>query len=236
MSVNNLKQGVKLDQEKLRYDLIPPHALADLAFVYTLGSKKYGDNNYRLGINWSRIYGALMRHIEAWRKGEDIDPKDGQKHLASCAWAALTLLEYDRFRKEFDDRPAWWEEEWKMVPNYSSYEISNMGRVRKKYSMATIKRYKYTNPYKMIQLVDNGVGYKTINFHKNNKAKRFYIHRLVFELFIRPLEPKEKNNHRDGNPSNNMIWNLESIDDSGNILDAYRRGRKRVKPGETSKT
>ena len=96
--------GEKRDKGKLRYDLIPVYPLAEVARVYTIGSKKYGDNNWRSGIAYSRIVAALMRHLEAWRAGRSVDPDDGQHPLASVAWCALTLMEYEITHPEFDDR------------------------------------------------------------------------------------------------------------------------------------
>lgn len=96
--------GDKQDMGKLRYDLIPAYPLEQLARVYTIGSRKYGDNNWRSGIAYSRIVAALQRHLEMWKQGRDVDPDDGQHPLASVAWCALTLMEYEITRPEFDDR------------------------------------------------------------------------------------------------------------------------------------
>lgn len=98
------QEGRKDDTGKLRYDLIPPFALEQLARVYTYGATKYADNNWRGGLKWSRVYAALERHIQAWRKGEDLDPESKEMHLASVAWAAFTLMEYSVFKKDLDDR------------------------------------------------------------------------------------------------------------------------------------
>jgi len=94
----------KNDAEKLRYDLIPPMPLGAVAFVYTMGAHKYTDHNWRKGMAWSRVIGAMMRHLETFRKGISIDPTDGQHVLASVAWCALTLMEYERTHPELDDR------------------------------------------------------------------------------------------------------------------------------------
>lgn len=96
--------GRKDDSSKLRYDLIPPYALEALAHVYTIGAARYGDGNYLKGMDWSRVGGALMRHYEAWRKGESLDKDDGQHHLASVAWCAFTLMVYEDQCIGSDDR------------------------------------------------------------------------------------------------------------------------------------
>jgi|SRR3990167_731167 len=95
--------GVKNDSGKLRYDLVPPGPYAELAKTYTIGAKKYGDLNYRKGIKWRRLFAAMIRHAEAWRRGESLDPEDGQHHLAAVAWAAFTLMEFESIYPEGDD-------------------------------------------------------------------------------------------------------------------------------------
>ena len=97
-------EGKKNDEGKLRYDLIPTYALEELARVYTIGARKYADNNWRKGFRWGRIFGALMRHAWSWWRGERLDPVDGQHHLASVAWTAFTLMEFEKKGIGEDDR------------------------------------------------------------------------------------------------------------------------------------
>lgn len=96
--------GKKFDFGKHRYDLIPGDSLDELVKVYNYGAKKYEDENWRKGMSWKRIFGALMRHSWAWFRGEDIDPESGLHHMAHAAWQCFTLLNYSRTRPEFDDR------------------------------------------------------------------------------------------------------------------------------------
>lgn len=88
--------GVKHDQGKIRYDLIPPESLDELAMVYTVGAIKYGDRNWERGMGWGRIFAAIMRHLWAWWRREDQDQEDGISHLAHAAWGCLTLMSYAR--------------------------------------------------------------------------------------------------------------------------------------------
>ena len=98
------REGVKYDEGKLRYDLIPADALAELAAACTMGAKKYEDNNWRKGISWSRPFAALMRHAWSWFRGEDIDPESGLSHLAHASWNCFTLMNYTKTHPEFDNR------------------------------------------------------------------------------------------------------------------------------------
>ena len=97
-------KGIKHDTGKLRYDLIPWFGHQELARVFTIGAKKYGDNNWRGGFKWSRLIGAAKRHMEAFIRNEKYDLEDGQLHLSSLAWCALILMEFDEFHLGEDDR------------------------------------------------------------------------------------------------------------------------------------
>ena len=98
-------EGRKDDQNKLRYDLIPVYPLSRVAQVYTIGARKYENRNWELGLSYSRVYAAMQRHAQAYWGGETSDPVDGQHHLASVAWCALALMEYEQTHPELDDRP-----------------------------------------------------------------------------------------------------------------------------------
>jgi hypothetical protein len=98
--------AVKHDGGKLRYDLLPSDALAELVRVYGIGAAKYGDRNWENGMDWGRVYAAMLRHSQRWWGGERDDPEDGQHHLASVAWCALTLLAYELRGVGTDTRPS----------------------------------------------------------------------------------------------------------------------------------
>lgn len=99
-----MAEGRKYDGGKLRYDLLPIRPLAEVVKVYTLGAKKYADRNWELGIEWSRVYGALQRHANAYWGGEVLDSELGTNHLASVIWCALALMEFEQTHPELDDR------------------------------------------------------------------------------------------------------------------------------------
>lgn len=102
----DLVEGTKFDGGKARYDLIPPEALDELAHLYAFGASKYADRNWEKGINYSRVFAALMRHAWAWWRGERIDPETGLSHMASVAWNAFALFTYDkRGMTQYNDNP-----------------------------------------------------------------------------------------------------------------------------------
>ena len=67
----------KFDGGKTRYDLVPPKVIQGIAEVLTFGANKYGANNWKSVDDPERYVGALYRHLEAYRKGEIIDPERG---------------------------------------------------------------------------------------------------------------------------------------------------------------
>ena len=107
---NTIKpEGRKNDAAKLRLELVPPEAVTALGAILTYGAAKYEDRNWEKGIKYSRVYGALMRHLTAWWGGEHDDPETGMSHLwhAMACVSFLTSFEargMDR-TQGLDDRP-----------------------------------------------------------------------------------------------------------------------------------
>ena len=89
---------------KARLDLVPTAAIEQIAQVLTFGAGKYGDNNWCRGARWGRYYSALLRHVFAWWRGENLDPETGLSHLAHAGCCLLFLMEYQRNNWGSDDR------------------------------------------------------------------------------------------------------------------------------------
>lgn len=102
--------GVKFDQDKARYDLIPPEVEEALARVLTYGAAKYSERNWELGMKWGRPYAALRRHMAAWWAGQDLDPETGMSHLWHAACCIAFLVAFEARGTGTDDRPVQPEE------------------------------------------------------------------------------------------------------------------------------
>lgn len=83
----------KNDLGKARWDLLPLEAVAKIVEIYTYGAAKYGPNNWqKLDDFENRYYAAMMRHLEAHRRGEMYDKESGFLHLAHVGWGAIALI------------------------------------------------------------------------------------------------------------------------------------------------
>jgi len=94
------EKGVKL----ARFDLLPPDALRQVAEHYGRGAEKYAERNWELGYEWSKAFGAMMRHAWAFWGGEDIDPETGSHHLAAAVFHCFSLMTWTKTHPEFDNR------------------------------------------------------------------------------------------------------------------------------------
>jgi hypothetical protein len=99
--------GLKFDDGKERYDLLPPDAIRAIVRVLTYGSVKYAPRNWEKGIAYSRLIAASRRHEAAWEMGEDFDPETGIHHLAHKACCDIMMLAQElRGMTNFDDIPS----------------------------------------------------------------------------------------------------------------------------------
>lgn len=101
-----LEEGIKHDEDKVRMDLLSPLFLLNTADVLTYGAKKYEAHNWLKGINYSRVFAAMQRHLWAWWNGEENDPETGLSHLSHASCCLMFLLHYQASERfpEFDDR------------------------------------------------------------------------------------------------------------------------------------
>lgn len=127
-------------------------------------------------------------------------------------------------------------EEWKDVVGYEGmYQVSNTGKVRSvdrvsKCKNGMIRTIKGRELYFTTSKLDERkhLPRYSVQLWKNNQAKLFPVHRLVATAFIPNPEGKPTVNHKDGNPLNNNVDNLEWTTYSENQKHAYANGL--VKP------
>ena len=99
------------------------------------------------------------------------------------------------------------EEIWKSVPGYEGlYEVSNTGRVRSvdRYVVDSLGNRRFYKG-KVLSPGKDRCGYLFLVL----QGRRFSIHRLVAQAFIPNPDNLPQVNHRDENPSNDNVDNLE---------------------------
>ena len=92
--------GAVRDNEvgKGRTDLIPACALLRLSKHYEIGGKKYGENNYQLGIPISSFMDSAMRHLLKY-----MDGWDDEDHLSAATWNILGAMWTEEKKPEMQD-------------------------------------------------------------------------------------------------------------------------------------
>lgn len=100
-----IEPGLKFDGDKLPMELIAPILLSGVAEVLAFGANKYSARNWEKGMSWSRVYGAMLRHMTAFWSGENLDKETGLPHLWHAACCCMFLMEFARKGTGTDDRP-----------------------------------------------------------------------------------------------------------------------------------
>lgn len=102
--MKKIKIGLKFDNNKSPLELIPYEALDEIGKVLAAGAKKYKRFNWTNGINYSRLIGAALRHINQFNSGEDKDNETNTNHIANAICNLMFILYFEKHRKDLDDR------------------------------------------------------------------------------------------------------------------------------------
>lgn len=93
---NKPPDGRKDDTDKPKWNLLPFAQVKHVVDVLTHGEKKYAAENWKQVKNpQDRYFAAAMRHITAWRAGEQKDPDTGRSPLAHACCDLLFLMWFD---------------------------------------------------------------------------------------------------------------------------------------------
>ena len=98
--------GKRYNEGKLPVDLVPPSLVFAVASVLQKGAEKYEARNWERGMEHTKVYGCLMRHILKWASPfhSDLDEETGCNHLWHAACNIAMLIEYQYTCPELDDR------------------------------------------------------------------------------------------------------------------------------------
>jgi|WetSurMetagenome_2_1015567.scaffolds.fasta_scaffold259012_2 hypothetical protein len=130
-------------------------------------------------------------------------------------------------------------EQWKVIPDYPGYEVSDRGRVRSYWKLQGGPKVRnnwiLTNtPQKFMKIRMQGWGKAVerpmVRLSKDKKRVVKFIHRLVLETFIGPAPLGTEACHNDGNPLHNFLDNLRWDIHKNNQQDRIKHGT--YTPGE----
>lgn len=99
--------------------------------------------------------------------------------------------------------------EWRVIPGFPKYEVSDWGEVRNRATGAVRKQQTHRKGHRLI--------------HAYPGDRVLYVHRAMAAAFLGPVGGKVVR-HLDGNPANNTLSNLAIGTQSENMYDAVRHG------------
>jgi hypothetical protein len=115
--------------------------------------------------------------------------------------------------------------QWKVIPTYPNYEVSNLGEVRRVgfSDPLRLSTKKGKHPYQRAHLCVNG------------RPKYILVHRLVLEAFVGPCPEGHQCLHLDSNPRNNKLDNLKWGTPKENHSTINRNGEQNGRAKLTAK-
>lgn len=100
----------------------------------------------------------------------------------------------------------------KSIKGFPAYSVSSHGTI---INTVTGKEKKPTSNH-------SGKGYLYVDLYDNGRKSRLYVHRIVADAFIPNPDGKPYINHKDGNPQNNDVDNLEWCTPLENVIHASK--------------
>lgn len=101
---NEKKQGTKFDSGKPKLSILTKESLIAETKALEYGAEKYTRNNYKAGMDWTRVIDATLRHIIAFNNKEDFDNESKLNHLWHAKANLAMLIYYYENKIGNDDR------------------------------------------------------------------------------------------------------------------------------------
>lgn len=125
-------------------------------------------------------------------------------------------------------------EEWKDIPNFEGYQVSNLGRIR---SLPRQTNNQFGKKERILKPWINRNGYYLIGLYKQSIRKEYSVHRLVYEAFNGSIPEGLQVNHINEIKTDNRLSNLNLMTPKENINFGTHNERvaKKMTNGKLSK-
>lgn len=143
---NTSSNGMKFDDTKPDYSLMPFGALDEVVKVLTYGANKYDRFNWEK-VERHRYEAAAMRHISAYMQGEIHDDETGINHTAHAICNLLFLLEFDNKSEKKDKKAMYNGDELIYNTTYQSIDSATPEE--------------WNQAYRNVNVTVNGMNYET---------------------------------------------------------------------------
>lgn len=96
--------GIRENQSKPKWSLVPQSALIPMVRVLEFGANKYTPLNWQKGLSIRETCESLKRHLDKFMEGEDIDEESLLHHIGHIQCNAMFISWMLTHRPELDDR------------------------------------------------------------------------------------------------------------------------------------
>lgn len=115
------------------------------------------------------------------------------------------------------------------IPDFTGYKASKEGKIYSMIPKGCRNRFdssKWLSIPKELSARKTKTGYYRVYMRRDstNKREDVYIHRIIAELFIPNPSKLAEVNHKDSNPSNNKVQNLEWLSHKDNLQYSFIYG------------
>jgi hypothetical protein len=119
---------------------------------------------------------------------------------------------------------------WKKIPNFSRYEVSNLGRLRS-------LDYKRSGKVRVLKPAKSPDGYmKTVLVNDEGKYCSWTVHLFVMLAFVGKKPEGLEVNHKNGDKTDNRVENLEYVTHKQNVQHSFDNGFEKPLRGEDNPT
>ena len=106
-------------------------------------------------------------------------------------------------------------EVWIFLRRFPGYEVSNMGRVRRRNK--SWPRDRRVKQYHYLKAGKTETGYMRLTIRLDKHGQGMLVHRLVLEAFVGPCPEDLECNHKNQERDDNVLTNLEWITRTENL-------------------